>query len=114
MSDKEKIVDILKDIGIISRVKHTRAYPYWGDRFTAYKRGTSSDYQRARTFYIRKYGLKSWENDIKPIIKSDRLKIFTMKPSQKRVFFINRLAWSSEERIRKSGKLGKIIQSGLK
>lgn len=88
----------------------TRDYPFWGDRFTAYRRGTASDYRKAREAYIKKYGIKSWREDIKPAITGNRLNIFRVKPTMRRMFFVNRLAWSSENRIRESGKLGKILR----
>lgn len=114
MTKRDDVIKALKKWGFIPRVKETRDYPFYGDRFTAYRRGTVSDYQRARTEYIKKYGLRSWRQDIKPMVKSNRMKIFWKKPSQRRVFFINRLAWSSEQRIKESGKLGQIVHRGFK
>lgn len=114
MTKRADVIRALKKWGFIPKIKETRDYPFYGDRFTAYRRGTVGDYQKARIAYIRKYGLKSWRQDIKPMVKSDRMKIFWQKPSQKRVFFINRLAWNSESRIRESGKLGQIVQRGFR
>jgi hypothetical protein len=111
MTKKE---DVLKVLGFLSNVRETRSYPYYGDRFTAYRRGTSSDYQKARTAYIKRYGLRSWQRDIKPLVRKDRMKLFWEKPSRKRLYFVNRLAWSSEQRVKESGKLGKIVQRGFK
>ena len=114
MTVKGDVVKILKDWGFIVRTKKTRDYPYYGDRFTAYRRGTASDYNKARAAYIKKYGKRSWERDIQPVIRGDKMGVFWQKPTKKSVYFINRLAWSSEKRIRESGKLGKIVQRGFR
>jgi len=113
MADKSDVVKVLKGIGFIPTIKKTRSYPYHGDRFTAYRRGTVSDYQRARIAYIKRYGKRSWQRDIKPLIRDDRMKIFWKRPSRKSLYFVNRLAWSSEQRVKEYGKLGKIIHKGF-
>lgn len=111
MTKKREILELL---GFTPGFRDTRDFPYYGDRFTAYRRGTTSDYNKARAAYIKRYGVESWRQDVKPFIHKGRMSIFWKKPSKKRIFFVNRLAWSSEKRIKESGKLGKIIQRGFK
>lgn len=114
MTLKARAKRALIHAGFLSQQKETKDYPFHGDRFTAYKRGTSLDFQRARAQYIQKYGKKSWRKEIKPILRGDKLNIFNKAPSRRRVFFINRVAWSSEQRITKSKKLGEIVHGGVR
>jgi hypothetical protein len=111
---KTRRQQVLEVFGFDRKYRDTRDFPYWGDRFTAYRRGTKSDYERARRAYIMRYGLSSWNKDILPRISGDRLGIFRSKPTKKTMFFANRLAWSSEQRIKEYGKLGKIIHKGFR